>query len=261
MRFKEQKVIITGASSGIGRACAESFAKEGADLVLCARHEQRLKEVCDRLISAHGVQIQPLIFDITNASAVEKALGELPASWQKIDILINNAGLALGYDKLYAGNLQEWDTVIDTNLKGVVYMTRFVAGGMVKRQQGHIINIGSISSRQTYSGGSVYCASKFAVRGLTDTLRMDLHGSQVRVSLIDPGMVKTDFFDVRLQNDSDKVAALFAGLNPLTPQDVADAVIYCASRPPHVTIQEITIMPTDQTSGQMIYRRETKKGE
>lgn len=255
MRCHGKKILITGASSGIGQACAESFAKEGADLILCGRNAERLQHIANTITKMHGVKVLPLVFDITQASAVEQALAHLPAEWQDIDVLVNNAGMALGYDKLYAGNIQDWDKVIDTNIKSVVYMTRFVVVNMVKRQSGHVINIGSISSRQTYAGGSVYCATKFAVRGLTDTLRMDLHGTPIRVSLIDPGMVKTDFFDVRLQGDKTKVDALFAGMTPLQPADVADTVIYCATRPAHVAIHEINIMPTDQTSGTLIYRR------
>lgn len=255
MRCQGKKILITGASSGIGRACAENFAKEGADLILCGRDQQRLQKITNNLTKSYYVKVLPLSFDVSDAQAVEQALTNLPVEWQDIDILINNAGFALGYDKLYSGNVHDWDKVIDTNIKSVVYMTRFVVANMVKRQQGHVINVGSISSRQTYSGGSVYCATKFAVRGLTDTLRMDLHGTSIRVSLIDPGMVKTDFFDVRLEGDQTKVEALFAGMTPLSPEDVADSIVYCATRPAHVCIQEMTVMPTDQTTGQMIYRR------
>ncbi|MBS0350611.1 MAG: SDR family NAD(P)-dependent oxidoreductase [Proteobacteria bacterium] len=250
-----KKVLITGATSGIGKACAERFAKEGAHLILCGRNQQRLHSLEQHLSKTCYTKILPLIFDITDPKAVEETISNLPVDWRDIDILINNAGMALGYDKLYQGNVHAWDQVIDTNLKGVIYMTRYVAAGMVQRQRGHIINIGSISSRQTYSGGSVYCATKFAVRGLTDTLRMDLHGSSIKVTLIDPGMVKTDFFDVRLQGDQAKVDALFQGLNPLQPEDVADVIVYCASLPAHVCIQELTLMPTDQTTGTMVYRR------
>ncbi len=252
MGLQGKKVLITGASSGIGKACAEAFAKEGVDLIICGRNQPKLQKVVNDLTKTRYVKVLPLAFDITDAQAVENAITQLPDEWRDIDILVNNAGMALGYDKLYAGNVQDWDQVIDTNIKSMIYMTRFVVAHMVRRQQGHIINMGSISSRQTYSGGSVYCASKFAVRGLTDTLRMDVHGTSIRVSLIDPGMVKTDFFDVRLQGDQEKVNALFAGMTPLQPQDVAETVVFCASRPAHVCIQELTVMPTDQTTGTMI---------
>jgi 3-hydroxy acid dehydrogenase / malonic semialdehyde reductase len=255
LRFQGKKVLITGASSGIGKACAEGFAKEGADLILCGRDRQRLEKVAHAITSHHYVKVLPLSFDISNSQAVENALAELSDEWREIEVLVNNAGLALGYEKLYAGNLSAWDKVIDTNIKSVVYMTRFIVDGMVKRERGQVINVGSISSRTTYSGGSVYCASKFAVRALTDTLRMDLHGTPVRVTLVDPGMVKTEFFDIRLQGDQAKVDALFAGMNPLQPEDVADAIVYCATRPAHVSIHEINIMPTDQTAAHMIYRR------
>jgi hypothetical protein len=255
MHCQGKKVLITGASSGIGRACAEGFAKEGADLILCGRDEQRLQTVVKSITGHRYTKVLPLLFDITDPQSVENSLTNLPSEWRDIDILINNAGLALGYDKLYAGNLQEWDKVIDTNIKSVVYMTRFVVADMVKRNQGHIINIGSISSRTTYSGGSVYCATKYAVRALTDTLRMDLHGTPIRVTLVDPGMVQTNFFDIRLQGDRSKVEALFAGMTPLQPEDIADSVVYCATRPAHVSIHELNIMPTDQTAAHMIYRR------
>jgi 3-hydroxy acid dehydrogenase/malonic semialdehyde reductase len=259
MKCQGKKVLITGASSGIGRACAEKLAQEGADLILCGRDSQRLQKILNEITKHHYVKGLPLVFDISQAEEVEKALSSLPQEWQDIDILINNAGLALGYDKLYSGNLQEWDKVIDTNIKSVIYMTRFVVANMVKRGIGHVVYMGSISSRYTYSGGSVYCASKFAVRALTETLRMDLHGTGIRVTLVDPGLVKTSFFDVRLQNDQQKVDEIFAGMRPLTPEDVADSVVFCVTRPAHVSIHEINIMPTDQTASHLIYRRDTNE--
>lgn len=255
MLCQGKKVLITGASSGIGRACAESFAKSGADIILCGRDYHRLQKVANLVTKTHYIKVMPLVFDITNAQAAEQALKSLPDEWKNIDILINNAGMALGYDKLFSGNLQDWDKVIDTNIKSVVYMTRLVVAGMVERQKGHVINIGSISSRQTYSGGSVYCATKYAVRALTDTLRLDLLGTPLRVTLVDPGMVKTDFFDTRVQGDQNKIQELFSGIIPLQPEDVADAVLYCATRPAHVSIHEINIMPTDQASGTQFFRR------
>lgn len=246
-RLKDKRVFITGASSGIGRACAEQFAREGAHLIICARRADRLQKLAESLSADYAVDVIPLAFDITDVQAIEKALASLPSSSRNIDILLNNAGMALGYDKLYEGNLAEWDQVIDTNIKSVVYMTRLIVPNMLERKQGHIINIGSISSRAVYTGASVYCATKFAVRGLTDTLRMDLHGTSIRVSIIDPGLVKTDFFDVRFHGDHDKTAILFEGMTPLEPSDIADSVIYCATRPPHVTISDMTIIPTDRT--------------
>lgn len=255
MRCQNKIVLITGASSGIGQACAQAFAEQGAHLILCGRNELRLQKIMAKITKHHYVKILPLAFDITDAAVVEKMVMNLPAEWRDIDILVNNAGMALGYDKLYNGKLEDWDKVIATNINSVVYMTRFIVANMVQRQQGHVINIGSISSRQTYSGGSVYCATKFAVRGLTDTLRMDVHGTSIRVTLIDPGMVKTDFFNHRVQGDATKVEALFAGMTPLQPADVAAAVVFCATQPAHVCIQEVTIMPTDQTSGTLVHRR------
>lgn len=255
MRCQGKKILITGASSGIGLACAEQFAKEGADLILCGRDHSRLQKILNKITSQYYIKGLPLAFDIRDGREVEKALVGIPSEWQDIDILINNAGLALGYDKLFSGNLQEWETVIDTNIKSVVYMTRFVVAGMVTRGKGYVVNIGSISSRTTYPGGSVYCASKYAVRALTDTLRLDLHGTGIRVTLVDPGMVKTPFFDVRLQGDQQKVQALFSGMRPLLPEDVADSVVYCVTRPPHVSIHELNIMPTDQSAAHLIHRR------
>jgi 3-hydroxy acid dehydrogenase/malonic semialdehyde reductase len=259
MRCQGKKILITGASSGIGRACAEQFAQEGADLILCGRDEPRLQKILNQVTSQYYIKGLPLAFDISQAEEVEKALKTLPNEWRDIDVLVNNAGLALGYDKLYSGNVQEWDRVIDTNIKSVVYMTRFVVADMVKKGKGQVVNIGSISSRTTYTGGSVYCASKYAVRALTDTLRADLHGTGIRVTLVDPGLVKTSFFDTRLQGDQQKVDEIFAGMQALLPEDVADSVVYCVTRPPHVSIHEINIMPTDQTAAHLIHRR--KKDE
>lgn len=255
--IRGKKVLITGASSGIGQACAAGFAQEGADLILCGRDPQRLQKIVNSLSEHRYIKILPLVFDVTDMRAIEASISSLPIEWRDIDILINNAGIALGYDKLYEGNLDEWDKVIDTNIKSVVYMNRFIVEGMVRRGSGHIINIGSISSRTTYSGGSVYCATKFAVRGLTDTLRMDLQGTSIRVTLVDPGMVKTAFFDNRLQGDRHKVDALFAGMTPLRAEDIAEAVIFCATRPAHVSIHEINIMPTDQAAAHLIHRKKT----
>ncbi len=234
------------ATSGIGKACALRFAHEGANLILCGRRADKLEALALGLHKEYSVDIKLLVFDITNAAAVEKALKDLSDHWQEIDILVNNAGIALGYDKIYEGNFADWQKMLDTNVMGVLYVSRYVVAGMVKRQLGHVINIGSISAHRVYAGGGVYCATKFAIRAITDTLKMEVHGTPIRVSLINPGLVKTEFFDVRFRGDQAKAEALFADLTPLQAGDIADAVIYCATRPAHVNIKEINIMPTDQ---------------
>lgn len=246
MQLQKKCVLITGATSGIGKACALRFAHEGANLILCGRRADKLEALALGLHKECSVDIKLLVFDITNAAAVENALKDLSDHWQEIDILVNNAGIALGYDKIYEGNFADWQKMLDTNVMGVLYVSRYVVAEMVKRRLGHVINIGSISAHRVYAGGGVYCATKFAIRAITDTLKMEVHGTPIRVSLINPGLVKTEFFDVRFRGDQAKAEALFADLTPLQASDIADAVIYCATRPAHVNIKEINIMPTDQ---------------
>jgi serine 3-dehydrogenase len=253
--LKDKLVLITGASSGIGAASARQFAAQGARLILSARRADRLDELADRLQQDYNVPVLPMPLDITDHYAVKQSLEELPDNWQAIDILLNNAGLAAGLDKIYEADVQDWETMIDTNIKGLLYMTRYVAPSMAMRNRGHIINIGSIAGHQTYAKGGVYCASKAAVRSITQGLKLDLTGTAVRVTSIDPGMVNTEFSLVRFKGDLRRVDDVYQGMTPLTPDDVADAVLYCATRPPHVNIAEMVLFPTDQSSATVIHRQ------
>ncbi len=248
-------VLITGASSGIGAACATLFARAGARLILAARRQDRLQELALDLQQAYGTQSYLLALDVRDGSEVQRALRSLPPPWAAIDILINNAGLSRGLDKLHTGVLQDWEEMIDTNLKGLLYVTRAVLPGMVERGRGHVVNIGSIAGRQTYPGGNVYCASKAAVRAISEGLKLDLLGTPIRVTEIQPGLVETEFSEVRFHGDQARAAAVYQGLTPLTAMDVAEVVVFAATRPPHVNISEVLLLPTDQASTTLVHRR------
>ena len=252
--LKNKVVCITGASSGIGAACASEFAKQGCALLLGARRIDRLETLAVGLSSQYGVRVHTVKLDVTNQKEVEQTFTSLPRDWQAIDILVNNAGLTRGLTNLYEGAIQDWEEIIDTNVKGLLYVTRSVLPGMVKRNSGHVINIGSIAGHQTYPKGNVYCASKFAVTGLTRGLIMDLLGTAVRVSSVDPGLVETEFSEVRFRGDKDRAAKTYAGLTPLRPEDVGEIVVFCATRPDHVNIGEVIVTPTDQASVGMVHR-------
>jgi 3-hydroxy acid dehydrogenase / malonic semialdehyde reductase len=253
--LQDQIVLITGASSGIGAACAKLFAQGGAKLVLAARRQDRLEALAAELSQTYSSQIYLLQVDVSDRLQLEAALKSLPAPWVNIDVLVNNAGLSRGLDKLYQGSIQDWEEMIDTNVKGLLYVTRLLVPGMVDRGRGHVINIGSIAGHQTYPNGNVYCATKAAVRVLSEGLKLDLLGTPVRVSSVDPGLVETEFSNVRFRGDSDRAKTVYQGLTPLTPEDVADAVFFCATRPPHVNINEVILMPTDQSSATMVNRK------
>lgn len=253
--MQDQIVFITGASSGIGKACAEVFAAAGARLILAARRRDRLAALATELQGQHQTEVLSLELDVRDRSQVETALSQLPPAWQAIDVLVNNAGLSRGLDKLQTGSIQDWEEMIDTNVKGLLYMTRTILPGMLERQRGHIINIGSIAGHQTYPNGNVYCATKAAVRALTEGLKLDLFGTPIRVSTVDPGLVETEFSEVRFRGDRDRAKTVYQGLQPLTGKDVAEVVLFCATRPPHVNLNEIIVMPTDQASATLINRR------
>lgn len=240
----DKTVLITGASSGIGRACAEVFAREGARLILAARREDRLADLTGGL----AVKTLPLALDVRNRAAVEETIAGLPAAWADIDVLVNNAGLSLGLETLYEGAATDWEDMIDTNIKGLLWLTRAVVPGMVARDRGHVINIGSVSGHDVYPGGAVYCATKFAVHAITTGLRIDLKGTRVRCSTVDPGMVESEFSLVRFHGDDERADAVYRNYPPLQPEDVAEAVMFCATRPPHVNIGELILWPTDQKS-------------
>ncbi len=252
-----QTVLITGASSGIGAACAQVFAAAGARLILTARRMDRLETLAADLKTRYDSQTYLLNFDVSNRSAIEPALQSLPASWQTIDVLINNAGLSRGLSKLHEGEIDDWEEMIDTNVKGLLYITRAVLPGMVERGKGHVVNIGSIAGHYTYPNGNVYCASKAAVRALTEGLKMDLLGTPIRVSSVDPGLVETEFSQVRFHGDVDRAATVYAGLTPLTGEDVAEVVLFCVTRPAHVNVGDVILWPTDQAGPTLVNRRPT----
>lgn len=254
--IQDQIVLITGASSGIGEACARVFAQAGAKLLLTARRQERLEQLADKLSKEHGTSIHLLQLDVCDRSSVESALSNLPESWSSIDILINNAGLSRGLNKLQEGSFQDWEEMIDTNIKGLLYLTRLIVPGMISRSRGHVVNLGSTAGHQTYPNGNVYCATKAAVRVISEGLKQDLLGTPVRVSSVDPGLVETEFSNVRFRGDTERAKKVYQGLTPLTPNDVADVIFFCVTRPPHVNISEVLLMPTDQ-AGSMLFNRQT----
>jgi serine 3-dehydrogenase len=254
MKLSGRTVLITGASAGIGAACARAFAAEGARLVLAARRAERLQEAADKLRGS-GTDVLALELDVRDAAAVAETVGVLPAEWSAIDVLVNNAGLGRGMDKLWNGTPAEWDEMVDTNVKGLLYVTGAVVPGMVQRGHGHVINLGSVAGHEVYPGGAVYCATKHAVGAITRGLRMDVLGTGVRVSTVDPGMVETEFSVVRFHGDADRAKHVYRDMNPLTADDIAETVVWVATRPPHVCIDEIIIKPTDQASATMVHRR------
>ncbi|WP_299491442.1 SDR family oxidoreductase [Acaryochloris sp. IP29b_bin.137] len=250
-----QVVLITGASSGIGAACARAFAPLGVKFLLAARRLSRLQTLATQLEAEFGSSCHLLQLDVRDRAQVESQLQALSAEWTAIDILVNNAGLSRGLDKLYEGSIQDWEEMIDTNIKGLLYVTRTIVPGMVQRQQGHVINIGSIAGHQTYPNGNVYCGSKAAVRAISEGLKQDLLGTPVRVSAVNPGLVETEFSEVRFRGDTARAAAVYANTVPLTPDDIAEVVVFCATRPPHVNISELLVLPTDQSGATLVYRR------
>ncbi len=246
--------LITGASSGIGEACARKFAEGGYDLILTARRAEKLAELKAEL-EAEGTKVKTLTFDVRDAEAAEKAVDSLEPEWRKIDVLINNAGLALGLDKEYEGDPDDWNTMIDTNIKGLLTMTRLIVPGMVVRNEGHVINIGSVAGDAAYAKGNVYCATKAAVKTITDGLRIDLAETAVRVTNLKPGLVETNFSNVRFHGDNQRADNVYKGITPLTGADIADVAFYAASAPKHVQIAEVLILATHQASGSVIYRK------
>lgn len=252
--MKGKLIFITGATSGIGEACARKFAEMGSNLILNGRNTEKLEALKEEL-TARGVEVLTLPFDVRNREEMRRAVDSLEGKWQQIDVLVNNAGLVLGMDKEHEGSLDEWDIIIDTNIKALLAMTRMIVPGMVERQRGHIINIGSIAGDAAYAGGSVYCATKAAVKALSDGLRIDLVDTPLRVTNVKPGMVETNFSVVRFRGDKDKADAVYNGIRPLTGEDIADVVYYAASAPEHVQIAEVLIMPTYQATGTVCHRQ------
>jgi serine 3-dehydrogenase len=255
LSLKDKIVFITGTSAGIGEATARAFAAQGARILLCARRVERIEKLARALESEHGVAAHAFRLDVRDQAAVDKAIAGLPAEWRPIEVLVNNAGLSRGLDKLPHGLLGDWEEMIDTNVKGLLYVTRAVLPGMIERGRGHIVNIGSIAGHEVYPAGNVYCASKFAVRALSKGLRLDLNGTPIRVSEVAPGMVETEFSLVRFHGDAERAGKVYQGLTPLGPDDVADAVVWCATRPLHVNVSEVVVMPAAQASTTLVHRR------
>ena len=250
-------VLITGATSGIGEACARKFAQGGYDVIITGRRAQLLANLKKEL-EAEGVRVLALAFDVRNRNAATAAINSLPLEWQQIDVLINNAGLALGLEPEYEGSFEDWETMIDTNIKGLLTMTRLVVPRMVKRDSGHVINIGSVAGDAAYAGGNVYCATKAAVKTITDGLRIDLAHTSVRVTNVKPGLVETHFSNVRFHGNDSRAEKVYEGVKPLTGADIAEVVFYAASAPAHVQIAEVLVLATHQANGSVLYRDTSK---
>ena len=248
-------VLITGATSGIGLACAKKFAANGDRLILTGRNEHRLEELKKEL----GTDVLTLVFDVRDREKAKKCINGLPLDWQKIDVLVNNAGLALGLEPEYEGNPDDWETMIDTNIKGLLTMTRLIVPGMVERNRGHIINVGSVAGDAAYAGGNVYCATKAAVKALTDGRRIDVANTAIRVTNLKPGLVETNFSNIRFKGDEERAAKLYTGIKPLTGDDIADVAVYAANAPEHVQIAEVLILATHQASGSVIVRTQVRQ--
>ncbi len=246
--LKGQTILITGASMGIGRACAEAFAREGCRLILAARREELLHDLAARLRDEHGAESRLVGLDVRDRAAVDAALRGLPREWEAVDVLVNNAGLSRGLDRLHEADPVDYEEMIDTNVKGLLWVSQAVLPGMVTRDRGHVVNIGSIAGHQVYAGGSVYCATKHAVRAINQGLRIDLLGTRIRVTTVDPGMVETEFSLVRFHGDRDRADKVYRQFEPLGAADVAEAVVWCVTRPPHVNVQELLLMPSDQAA-------------
>lgn len=245
-RLEGKRILITGASAGIGEACARHFAARGAHLLLSARRVGRVRELGDRLAKEHGIEAHAHALDVTDRDAVFAYVETLVGEGLVPDVLVNNAGKAKGLDKLHEGSTDHWDEMIDTNVKGLLYVTRAVLPHMVERDSGHVINIGSIAGRWVYPKGAVYNATKFAVKALSEAMNIDLLGTKIRVSSVDPGLAETEFSEVRFDGDTSRAASVYSDTIPLTPDDIADAVVYVANAPPHVDIFNLVMMPTVQ---------------
>lgn len=252
--MEKKIVMVTGATSGIGEACARKFASGGYNVIITGRRGEKL-DALRRELESMGAEVLAMQFDVRERESARKAVDFLKGKWAKIDVLINNAGLALGLDKEYEGDFNDWDTMIDTNIKGLLNMTRFVVPGMVERNEGHVINIGSVAGDAAYANGNVYCATKAAVKALSDGLRIDVAESDVRVTNLKPGLVQTNFSNVRFHGDDARAESVYKGVKPLTGDDIADVAFYAASAPTHVQIAEVLILATHQANGSVIARK------
>jgi 3-hydroxy acid dehydrogenase / malonic semialdehyde reductase len=249
-------VLITGATSGIGKACAEKFANAGYHLIITGRRKERLQSLQQQLQQQYNINVLPLCFDVQDRVATFEAIGGLPAEWQAIDILINNAGLALGRDSFENASIDDWDTMLHTNVNGLLYITRAVLPFLIKRKKGHIINVGSVAGKDVYEKGNVYCASKSAVDALSQAMRIDLLPHNIKVTAVHPGAVETEFSIVRYKGDTDKADATYKGLTPLTGNDISEVIFYCTSLPSHVCINDLVITPTQQANAHYFYKNQ-----
>jgi 3-hydroxy acid dehydrogenase/malonic semialdehyde reductase len=247
--------LVTGATSGIGKSTAEIFAKNGYDVIITGRRQERLNETQKEIESNFKVKVVSLCFDIRKLTEVEKAINSLSADFRKIDVLVNNAGLAAGLSPIQDGNIDHWERMIDTNIKGLLYITRIVSNLMIANKKGHIINVGSIAGKEAYANGNVYCASKHAVDALNKGMRIDLLQHGIKVSAVNPGMVETEFSVVRFDGDEDRAKKVYMGMQPLTPEDIAETIYWMASRPAHVNINDVIIMPTVQANATTVIRK------
>lgn len=248
MDIRHQRVCITGASAGIGEACAEAFAAQGAHVLLIARRQDRIDSLATKLAKTYGVETYAQQLDVRNREDVARFAENLPEKWRDFDILVNNAGLSRGLDPIHRGSIDDWEEMIDTNIKGLLYMTHALVQRMVQRGRGHLIQIGSIAGHEVYPSGNVYCATKHAVKAINRGMCMDLMGSGVRVTSVDPGMVETEFSIVRFHGDEHRAKAVYQGVQPLSGDDVAQAVLFCATRPPHANVREMVLLPSVQGS-------------
>lgn len=246
-------VLVTGATSGIGKGCAKRFAQGGYDVIVTGRNVEKLNQLKNDL-EGEGAHVLTLAFDVRDREAARKAVESMPEEWKAIDVLINNAGLARGLEPEYEGNFEDWDQMIDTNIKGLLTMTRLIVPDMVSRNHGHIINIGSVAGDAAYAGGNVYCATKAAVKAITDGLRIDVADTKLRVTNIKPGLVETNFSNVRFHGDTRRADNVYSGIKPLTGDDIADVAFYAASAPDHVQIAEVLVLATHQANGTVIHR-------
>ncbi|HEY4797735.1 MAG TPA: SDR family oxidoreductase [Bacteroidia bacterium] len=248
--------LITGTTSGIGKATAEIFARNGYDLIITGRRKDRLEEISYQLKKKFKIRTLALCFDVRQLKDVVKHLGMLPDEWKKIDVLINNAGLAAGLSPIQDGSIDDWENMIDTNVKGLLYVTRHIAPLMIQNKKGHIINVASLAGKQAYPNGNVYCATKFAVDALSQSMRIDMLANGIRVTNIAPGLVETEFSLVRFKGNIDRAKQTYASIQPLTGDDIAEIIYWTASRPAHVNINDVVITPTAQANAYLVHRKE-----
>jgi serine 3-dehydrogenase len=248
-------VFITGASSGIGKSCAEAFAGQKSNLILTARRIEKLDELAKNISVESGVKVKCIELDVRDKDKVNEVVSSLDGDWKNIDFLINNAGLARGFGKIYEGETEDWEEMIDTNIKGLLYVTRQILPLMILRKNGHIINIGSLAGHEVYPNGNVYAATKFAVNALSKSIRLDVINKGIRVSSVDPGLVETEFSIVRFSGDVERAKNVYSGIEPLTAEDIAEAVLFCANRPAHVNINEVILTPVAQASATLVHRK------